>query len=114
MKSTSTAPAAVPQRCASPVAKVRDLAFVRVARRDLDRAERYYTDFGLTVSARNDDALYFRGALAPHHCWIVERGGDEFQGLGFTVGSARTSSAWFAFLARVPCTPAASPAVASW
>jgi len=86
VKATLTNAAQVPQRCATPVVKVRDIAYVRLGRRDLDRAERYYTDFGLGVSARNDTALYFRGALAAHHCWIVEQTRrDEFLGLGFTV-----------------------------
>jgi catechol 2,3-dioxygenase-like lactoylglutathione lyase family enzyme len=103
MTATLTTVAAPPQRCATPVVKVRDIAYVRLGRRDLDRAERYYTDFGLTVSARTDTALYFRGALGAHHCWIVEHARrDEFLGLGFTAGARED-------LDRLARLPGASP-----
>ena len=37
-------------RAAAPVIKVADVAYVRFARRDLGRAERYFLDFGLLLA----------------------------------------------------------------
>ena len=42
------------------VIKVKDIAYVRLRAPDLDEAELFLTDFGLTRSARTDTALYMR------------------------------------------------------
>ena len=70
-------------RADAPTSKIADIAYLRFGRRDLERAERYFTDFGLQVSARTDQAIYFRGVLPQHHCVIVEASAhDTFVALG--------------------------------
>jgi len=76
-------------RAGAPAIKVADVAYVRFARRDLARAERYFVDFGLHVSARTDKAIYLRGVLPQHHCVIVEHAEhDAFAALGLRAASA--------------------------
>ena len=50
-------------RVEAPTIRAADIAYLRFARRDLARAERYFIDFGLKLSARTENAIYFRGAL---------------------------------------------------
>lgn len=73
---------------AEPIIKVRDIAYIRLRSPDLDRAEKFLTDFGLVRSARTDRALYMRGTDAPHHCHITELGEPKVLGIGFAAGSA--------------------------
>jgi|SRR3954468_234885 catechol-2,3-dioxygenase len=76
-------------RADAPIIKVADVAYVRFARRDLARAERYFLDFGLHVSARSDRAIYLRGVLRQHHYLIVERAEhDAFTALGLRARAA--------------------------
>lgn len=71
-----------------PVVKAHALAHLRLTRRDLAKAERYFIDFGLHVAARTERAVYLRGLLPQHHCVIIERGEhDRFKALGIAVGS---------------------------
>jgi hypothetical protein len=77
-------------RANAPVIKVADVAYVRFARRNLARAERYFVDFGLHVSARTDKAIYLRGVLPQHHYVIVEHSErDAFAALGLRAASER-------------------------
>ena len=71
-----------------PLVKAADVAYVRFARRDPARAERYFLDFGLHVSARTERAIYLRGVLPQHHVVIVERAErDGFAALGLRAAS---------------------------
>lgn len=93
----------VPERPASPVIKVQGIAHLRWSRPDLARAEACYRDFGLQVSARAGRAVYLRGVLGAHHCWIVEEGPrPELLAIGLTAGSRQD-------LERLAATPGASP-----
>jgi len=68
--------------------KVRDVAYVRFAAPDLGEMERFLTDFGLVVAARDGERLYARGTdPAPwfHH---TVRGEPAFRGVGFEAASA--------------------------
>lgn len=71
---------------AEPIIKVRDIAYIRLRSPDLDRAERFLSDFGLVRSARTDRALYMRGTDAPHHVHITELGEPKVLGIGFLAG----------------------------
>jgi len=66
-----------------PVIKVTDLAYVRVRVPDLDRAEKFLTDFGLVRAERTADALYMRGTGAAHHVHVAELGEPKFLSLAF-------------------------------
>jgi catechol 2,3-dioxygenase-like lactoylglutathione lyase family enzyme len=63
-----------PGRAVNPVIKVRGLAWLEWEKPDLDRSERFGVDFGLSVHARTDEALYLRGALEGPHCVVVRQG----------------------------------------
>jgi hypothetical protein len=76
-------------RAEAPTIRVADIAYLRFARRDLARAERYFIDFGLKISARTENAIYFRGVLPQHHCVMLEaRRHDTFVALGLRAASA--------------------------
>ena len=68
--------------------KVRDLAYVRFAAPDLEAMERFVTDFGLVVTAREDDVLYARGTDGAPYLHVTERGEAGFRGMAFEAGSA--------------------------
>jgi len=69
------------------IIKAADLAYVRVRVPDLDRAERFFTDFGLQRSERTANALYMRGSGAAHHVHITEQGDPKFVSVAFTAHS---------------------------
>lgn len=56
------------------IIKVTDMAYARVTAPDLSVAETFLTDFGLTISARTENAIYARGTDSPHHIYIAEKG----------------------------------------
>jgi len=56
-----------------PVARIRDIAWVRLRVPDLDRMEEYLRDFGMERSARSETALYMRGTGPSHHIHISEQ-----------------------------------------
>jgi catechol 2,3-dioxygenase-like lactoylglutathione lyase family enzyme len=66
-----------------------DICFVRFRAPDVDRALSFLSDFGLTVSARSDDAVYLRCAGPTHHVYSLEEGPPEFAGFGFEAASAQ-------------------------
>ncbi len=68
--------------------KVADIAYVTYAVADMDRAEAFLTDFGLTRSARTSDALYMRGTNGAHHHHVSRRGDKPgLLGIALTVDS---------------------------
>ncbi|MET7986633.1 VOC family protein [Streptomyces sp. NPDC005281] len=78
-----------PGRAAQPVIKVVDLAWLEFTKPDLDRAETFAHDFGLTTAARSDEALYLRGALTGSHCLVIRRGpASRFIGPAFQAADA--------------------------
>jgi catechol 2,3-dioxygenase-like lactoylglutathione lyase family enzyme len=70
------------------VIRVQDAAYVRFAAPDLDVMERFLTDFGLVVMAREDDALYARGTDPSPYLHVTERGEPGFRGMAFEAASA--------------------------
>lgn len=68
--------------------KVTDIAFVRFRAPDLDLAEKFLEDFGLTVSHRDDNVIYSRGSDASPWIHQFEKGEPGFAGAGFDVASA--------------------------
>jgi catechol 2,3-dioxygenase-like lactoylglutathione lyase family enzyme len=73
-----------PGRPGSPLIKVAGLAWLEFEKPDLDRAERFGTDFGFTVADRTPDTLVLRGRQAAAPCLAVRRGPrPRFTGLAF-------------------------------
>ena len=71
---TGALPGEHPGRSSNPLVKVAGLAWLEFEKPDLDRAERFYTDFGFTVADRTPDTLLLRGRQAAAACLVVRRG----------------------------------------
>ena len=71
-------------RSNNPLVKVAGLAWLEFEKPDLDRAERFYTDFGFVVADRNPETLLVRGRWAGPACLVIRRGPrSRFTGAGF-------------------------------
>ena len=65
------------------VIKVNDLAYFRVQIPDLDRAEQFLVDFGLTPTLRERSRRYFRTTDASPYCYVAQEGPPRFLGFAF-------------------------------
>ncbi|HEY4463067.1 MAG TPA: VOC family protein [Streptosporangiaceae bacterium] len=63
-----------PGRSSDPLVKVAGLAWLEFEKPDLDRAERFATDFGFTVADRTPQTLLLRGRWASTACLVIRRG----------------------------------------
>jgi len=73
-----------PGRSRNPLVKVTGLAWLEFEKPDLDRAERFGTDFGFTVADRTPEALLLRGRWASTACLVIRRGPrPRFAGVTF-------------------------------
>jgi catechol 2,3-dioxygenase-like lactoylglutathione lyase family enzyme len=71
-------------RSRNPQVKVAGLAWLEFEKPDLDRAERFYADFGFTVADRTPETLLLRGRWASTACLVVRRGSrPRFAGAAF-------------------------------
>src|SRR5690348_8089388 len=61
-------------RPGNPLVKVAGLAWLEFEKPDLDRAERFYADFGFAVADRTPETLLLRGRWASSACLVVRRG----------------------------------------
>lgn len=67
---------------------LKDVAYVAYQVPDLSVTESFLVDFGMQVSAREKDAIYFRGAGTPHYIYVARLGPyPKFLGAGFIVQS---------------------------
>ena len=71
---TGARPGEHPGRSGNPLVKVAGLAWLEFEKPDLDRAERFYADFGFTVADRTPETLLLRGRQAAAACLVVRRG----------------------------------------
>lgn len=79
-----------PSRHAEPTAKASALTHLIFERPDLERAERFLTDFGLLLAKRTHDVLYLRGTASSPYCYRVHRAPNpRFLGAGFAVRSRK-------------------------
>lgn len=66
--------------------QLEDVGHVAYAAPDLDLAERFLTDFGLVLTSRTDNALYFRAAGSRHHVYVAIKADESrFLGAAFDV-----------------------------
>ena len=85
---TGARPGEHPGRSRNPLVKVAGLAWLEFEKPDLDRAERFGTDFGFTVAERTPDTLLLRGRRAAAACLVVRRGPQpRFAGAAFTAAA---------------------------
>src|ERR1022692_1486235 len=81
---TGALPREHPGRSRNPLVKVAGLAWLEFEKPDLDRAERFGTDFGFTVADRTPDTLLLRGRQASAACLVIRRGPQpRFAGVAF-------------------------------
>src|ERR1700750_2379406 len=72
------------RRSGDPLVKAAGLACLEFEKPDLDRAERFYADFGFTVADRTPETLLLRGRWASAACLVVRRGPrPRFAGAAF-------------------------------
>jgi catechol 2,3-dioxygenase-like lactoylglutathione lyase family enzyme len=77
-----------PGRSRNPLIKVAGLSWLEFEKPDLDRAERFGTDFGFTVAGRTPDTLLLRGRWAAAACLVVRRGPrPRFAGATFSAAA---------------------------
>jgi len=88
-----------PARHAQPTTRASALAYLIFDRPDLQKAERFLTDFGLGVVSRSGDLLFLRGTGPSPFCYVVRRAPSAgFAGLGLQVERLADLEA----LARLP------------
>ena len=81
---TGARPGEHPGRSGNPLVKVAGLAWLEFEKPDLDRAERFGTDFGFTVADRTPETLLLRGRQASAACLVIRRGPQpRFAGAAF-------------------------------
>lgn len=69
--------------------KVQDIAYVRFSVPDLDLMEKFGADFGLKLTAREEDVLYHRGSDSSPYLHVAKLGDEAaFAGLAFEAASA--------------------------
>jgi catechol 2,3-dioxygenase-like lactoylglutathione lyase family enzyme len=81
---TGALPGEHPGRSENPQIKVAGLAWLEFEKPDLDRAERFLTEFGFTVADRTPEMMLLRGRWAGAACLMVRPGsGSRFAGVAF-------------------------------
>ena len=68
--------------------KVKDIAYARFGASDLSAMEKFVRDFGLEVTARDEQTLYARGTDPSPYIHVSERGEPGFRGVAFEAASA--------------------------
>ncbi|EMK02292.1 MULTISPECIES: VOC family protein [unclassified Leptospira] len=82
-------PSECPVRSKDPVSKARDIAYVRLGRKNLELAAEYYQDFGLSTFEVSKERILFRGFSSNLPCWSLEKADRDFLlGLGLYISSA--------------------------
>ncbi len=65
--------------------KVNDVAYVRYGVSDLDKTEKFFSDFGLVRVSRSDNLLLMRGTGARPYCYVAEKSDKPgFRAIGLT------------------------------
>ena len=81
---TGALPGERPGRSGNPLIKVAGLAWLEFEKPDLDRAERFGTDFGFTVADRTPETLLLRGRQEGAGCVVIRRAPrPRFAGVAF-------------------------------
>jgi catechol 2,3-dioxygenase-like lactoylglutathione lyase family enzyme len=70
-----------------PGIKAHNFLWGRLRSPDLDQAEEFLVDFGLSRVARTKDKLFMRGTDPVHHIHVTELGPSKFLGFGYQLAS---------------------------
>ena len=68
--------------------KVHDIAYVRFSAPDLEKMQGFLADFGLVLTSRENDVLYYRGTDPSPYVHVTEQGEPGFRGVAFEAASA--------------------------
>ncbi|TGM86787.1 VOC family protein [Leptospira licerasiae] len=71
-----------PTRSKNPISKARDIAYVRLGRKNPELTAEYYKDFGLSLFELSEDRILFYGFSSNLPCWSLEKADRDFL-LGF-------------------------------
>ena len=72
----------VADRASAPIIKAESLAYAVFHRQDLEKATAFFEDFGLVVTDRVGDSVYFRGREGKSVTFVVQQGEDKLAALG--------------------------------
>jgi catechol 2,3-dioxygenase-like lactoylglutathione lyase family enzyme len=79
-----------PGRAREPIVKVHDLAWLELAKPDVDRAEAFAHAFGFSTSLRTADELHLRGTDPGAPCVVIRKGArSRFLGAAFRAADSR-------------------------
>ena len=74
----------VNERCTEPLAKISNITYLVIKRPNIEKAAKFFVDYGLLVDHRSADTIYLRGTSEQSHCVIIEEGAASISRLGFT------------------------------
>lgn len=77
----------VNERSSDPLIKIEGLAYLVVQRPDVDKAAKFFEDYGLLVDRRVGETIYFRGTSQKSHLIVLEKGEEKVARVGFTASA---------------------------
>lgn len=85
-KNSSKSPC--PVKAKNPLSKARDIAYIRLGRKNLKMATQYYLDFGLSLLEQTENRILFHGLNTEWPCWSIEKHHEDvLLGLGMYISS---------------------------
>ncbi len=72
----------VKECCSDPLTKVEGLAYLVLIRPDIEKAAKFFVDYGLLLDIRTEKRIYLRGVSAEHHLIIIEKGPQALTTIG--------------------------------
>lgn len=75
------------ERSESPIAKINGIGYLVIQRPDIDKASKFFVDYGLLIDRRTSNKLYLRGKSNSNHLIILEKGPADITRIGLTACS---------------------------
>ncbi|OUR94924.1 hypothetical protein A9Q81_14255 [Gammaproteobacteria bacterium 42_54_T18] len=72
----------VRERSTSPLIKIEGLAYMVLFRPDIEKAAKFFVDYGLLLDKREEETIYLRGLTTEHHLIIIRKGPQEVATIG--------------------------------
>ncbi|RSL40752.1 hypothetical protein CEP54_016030 [Fusarium duplospermum] len=69
-------------------------SYCRHGHPDLEKAKKFFADFGLILALEKDDKIYFRGFGIDQFCYVAEKTSDGKRKLRATLGSCSPLPSW--------------------
>lgn len=77
----------VKERCADPLIKIEGIAYLVLMRPDIEKAAKFFVDYGLLLDKREEETIYLRGRTTEHHIIVIKKGPQEVAKLGLKASS---------------------------